>query len=99
MMTAEHQIVQILFDDDQGCARWTCRCGYEADGYSDVTEARYAAAEHQLPADVQLDIERHCDTIEQWRGEIIMNAYDAAAADPDRWAWYTALEDQDGDGR
>lgn len=88
---AAHQIV--VLDEDDLRVYWQCRCGEDADGYGSVAEARLAAAEHQLGADVQAEIGAvglipgH---IEEWRNVVQMEADHAAEADPAAWAWYRA---------
>jgi len=84
----EHQVEAIWFDDDAGCAIWRCRCGYDSDGYDSVGEARWAAAEHQLPESVQRDIEESGYSIEEWRDAVVFEADAEAAEDPDAWRWY-----------
>lgn len=88
MSEGGHQIVALRFDDDAGCALWRCRCGYDSDGYDSVGEARYAAAEHQLPEPVQRELEGCGFSIEAWRDAVVLEADAAASEAPQAWRWY-----------
>ncbi len=90
MNAGEHRIEAVWFDDDAGCAVWRCGCGYDADGYASIGEARYAAAEHQLPEHRQRDIEESTDSVEEWREAVLIEAENAAVGDPHAWSWYRA---------
>lgn len=83
-----HQIEAIWYDEDAGCAIWRCRCGYDSDGYASVTEARYAAVEHQLPESVQRDLDERGYGMEEWRDAVLFEAPAEAAEDPQGWRWY-----------
>lgn len=91
-MTRDHRITELRSDDDAGDAFWRCGCGEFAEAYSSVAEARYAAAEHQLPDAIQRDIEATTDSIEQWRDAVLIEADAAAEADPEAWRWYREPE-------
>jgi hypothetical protein len=94
-MESSHRIVAMDDDiDETGSVYWRCRCGEDADGYSSLFEARYAAAEHQLPANVQREIEDLAlipDHIETWRAEVAAAADETAATDPAAWDWYLSI--------
>ena len=90
-MTDEHQIDEIIVEDNDGDVSWRCQCGEVNTGYAGIGEARLAAAEHQLPEDVQLDVLDSIprgNTVEIWRAAILDAANDAAETDPGAWQWY-----------
>lgn len=89
-MTDVHQITEVAVEDNDADVSWRCECGEVNTGYSSIPEAQLAAAEHQLPEDVQhevLDLS-HGEPVEVWRSLVREAADEAAQADPNAWQWY-----------
>lgn len=84
----QHRITTLRADDDAGDAFWECSCGEQADAYDSVAEARYAAAEHQLPERIQAGLPDPSEGIEWWRHVVLFEADAEAGADPQVWRWY-----------
>lgn len=96
-MNTDHQIAEILVEDNDADVTWSCQCGEVNTGYGNVSEARLAAAEHQLPEEVQDEVADSIprgDSVEVWQAAVREAADEAAQADPGAWQWYLDTADQ-----
>lgn len=83
-----HQIAGVWADEDDA-VWWRCAdCGEVDAGYASVAEARYAAAEHQLPVAAQEMLPCPQDSVEEWREAVTLEVAQAAEAQPVAWRWW-----------